>query len=66
MPLYVLQKKLGQWRYKSKRQAIIHEGYMFPLHVKEELNDWPEKNIRKREWVSLYPIKLSIIYIPAA
>ncbi|KAL5545225.1 hypothetical protein UlMin_009009 [Ulmus minor] len=44
---------LGKWRYKSKRGGIIHEGYMFPLLFKEELDLWPEKNLRKREWMSV-------------
>lgn len=48
-----LQSKLGKWSYKSKRQAIVHEGYMFPMLVKNQLEDWPEKNIRKRKWVCI-------------
>ena len=30
----------------------MHEGYMFPLLVKKELDKWPEMNTRKRRWVS--------------
>lgn len=48
-----LQGKLGKWYYKSKRQPIMHEGYMFPLLVKKELDNWPEMNTRKRRWVSV-------------
>ncbi|KAL4278966.1 hypothetical protein GQ457_03G012570 [Hibiscus cannabinus] len=48
-----IECKLGKWSYKSKRQSIFHEGHMFPLLVKQELDQWPEKNIRKREWVTI-------------
>ncbi|KAK8627838.1 hypothetical protein V6N13_135436 [Hibiscus sabdariffa] len=48
-----IECKLGKWSYKSKRQSIFHEGHMFPLLVKQELDQWPEKNIRKREWVTV-------------
>ncbi|KAE8676148.1 Nudix hydrolase 21 [Hibiscus syriacus] len=48
-----IECKLGKWSYKSKRQSIFHEGHMFPLLVKQELDQWPEKNIRKREWVCI-------------
>ncbi|PKI77835.1 hypothetical protein CRG98_001799 [Punica granatum] len=47
-----VEKKLGQWRYKSKSQGTYHDGYMFPLLVKEQLECWPEKNVRQRRWVS--------------
>nr|TKR71024.1 nudix hydrolase 4-like [Populus alba] len=49
----VVQEKLGPWHYKSKRSCIMHESYMFPLLVQKELDCWPEKNIRKRRWVSI-------------
>ncbi|KAB2090077.1 hypothetical protein ERO13_A03G092000v2 [Gossypium hirsutum] len=49
----VIECKLGKWCYKSKRQSIYHEGHMFGLLVKQELDGWPEKNIRKREWVTV-------------
>ncbi|KAJ6976994.1 nudix hydrolase 4-like [Populus alba x Populus x berolinensis] len=49
----VVQEKLGPWHYKSKRSCIMHESYMFPLLVHKELDCWPEKNIRKRRWVSI-------------
>lgn len=51
-----LQGKLGKWYYKSKRQPTIHEGYMFPLLVSKELDNWPEMNTRKRRWVSVYDL----------
>ncbi|KAF4373502.1 nudix hydrolase 4 isoform X2 [Cannabis sativa] len=46
-------KILGKWRYLSKRESIVHEGYMFPLLVSEELDLWPEKNLRNRQWMSV-------------
>jgi hypothetical protein len=49
-----LQNNLGKWYYKSKRQPTMHEGYMFPLLVSKELDNWPEMNLRKRKWVSVY------------
>ncbi|KAK4280665.1 hypothetical protein QN277_012261 [Acacia crassicarpa] len=52
-----VESKLGTWNYKSKRQATVHEGYMFPLLVKKQLEDWPEKNIRKRRWLSVAEAK---------
>ncbi|XP_048228388.1 nudix hydrolase 18, mitochondrial-like [Ricinus communis] len=45
--------KLGKWQYMSKRGAIMHEGYMFPLLVEKQLELWPEKNVRKRRWVTV-------------
>ncbi|KAK4283381.1 hypothetical protein QN277_000335 [Acacia crassicarpa] len=52
-----VQNMLGKWRYKSKRQSVLHEGYMFPLLVNKQLEDWPEKNIRKRTWMSVSEAK---------
>lgn len=34
----------------------MHEGYMFPMLVSKELDNWPEMNLRKRKWVSLYEL----------
>ncbi|XVF50418.1 hypothetical protein PTKIN_Ptkin04bG0098200 [Pterospermum kingtungense] len=48
-----IESKLGEWSYKSKRQSIFHEGHMFPMLVTQELDGWPEKNIRKRKWVTV-------------
>ncbi|KAJ0693649.1 putative hydrolase [Helianthus annuus] len=44
---------LGKWHFKSKRNETMYEGYMFPLLVEEQLDLWPEKNIRQRYWVSV-------------
>ncbi|XP_028756649.1 nudix hydrolase 18, mitochondrial-like isoform X2 [Neltuma alba] len=52
-----VQSMLGKWRYKSKRQCVVHEGHMFPLFVNKQLEDWPEKNIRKRIWMSVSEAK---------
>ncbi|XP_062159466.1 nudix hydrolase 18, mitochondrial-like [Alnus glutinosa] len=48
-----VEKKLGMWLYKSKRCDIMHEGYMFPLRVNKELDQWPEKNLRQRKWMTV-------------
>ncbi|KAJ7970252.1 Nudix hydrolase mitochondrial-like [Quillaja saponaria] len=48
---------LGKWVYKSKSQCIMHEGYMFPLLVKQQLEVWPEMNIRKRRWMTVAEAK---------
>ncbi|KAJ9141568.1 hypothetical protein P3X46_032091 [Hevea brasiliensis] len=45
--------KLGKWVYMSKRGAIMHEGYMFPLLVHKQLDLWPEKKFRERRWVTV-------------
>ncbi|KAK4350107.1 hypothetical protein RND71_029420 [Anisodus tanguticus] len=46
-----VQEFLGTWSFKSKSQGTFHEGHMFPLLVTEELDDWPEKTVRKRLWL---------------
>ncbi|KAF8407596.1 hypothetical protein HHK36_006730 [Tetracentron sinense] len=48
----VLQCKLGKWSFMSKRYNTFYEGYMFPLLVKEQLEFWPEKNVRGRKWMT--------------
>lgn len=47
-----LQRILGKWLFKSKSNENYYEGFMFPLLVKEQLDFWPEKDIRQRIWVS--------------
>lgn len=49
-----LEETLGRWQYKSKRHNMIHDGYMFPLLVSQQFEQWPESEIRQRKWVSLY------------
>ncbi|XP_071710360.1 nudix hydrolase 18, mitochondrial-like [Rutidosis leptorrhynchoides] len=44
---------LGKWCFKSKGNDGYYEGHMFPLLVKEQLDYWPEKDIRQRVWVSV-------------
>ena len=51
--LILWQCQLGQWSFMSKRHDTYYEGYMFPLFVKEQLDLWPEKNVRQRIWVCL-------------
>ncbi|EYU21840.1 hypothetical protein ABFS83_09G071100 [Erythranthe nasuta] len=45
--------KLGEWVFKSKSQEKYHEGSMFSLLVTEELDVWPEKDVRQRVWMSV-------------
>ncbi|KAE9613828.1 hypothetical protein Lal_00016267 [Lupinus albus] len=52
-----IESKLGKWLYKSKRQDRLHEGYMFSLLVKKQLENWPEKNIRNRRWMTVAEAK---------
>ncbi|KAM3289950.1 nudix hydrolase 18, mitochondrial isoform X1 [Capsicum chacoense] len=47
-----VQEYLGTWSFKSKSQGTFHEGHMFPLRVLEELDEWPEKTVRRRLWVN--------------
>ncbi|XP_058736152.1 nudix hydrolase 18, mitochondrial-like [Vicia villosa] len=49
----LVECELGQWNFISKRYGIYYEGYMFPLFVKEQLDQWPEKNLRTRVWMSV-------------
>ncbi|XP_006302706.2 nudix hydrolase 21, chloroplastic [Capsella rubella] len=48
-----LEESLGKWQYKSKRHSMVHDGYMFPLLVSQQFEQWPEAEIRQRRWVSL-------------
>ncbi|KAK7370129.1 hypothetical protein VNO80_12186 [Phaseolus coccineus] len=52
-----VENKLGKWFYKSKSQDTLHEGYMFPLLVEKQLENWPEKNFRKRTWMTVAEAK---------
>ncbi|MED6121996.1 Nudix hydrolase 17, mitochondrial [Stylosanthes scabra] len=45
--------KLGKWSFKSKTHDTFYEGYMFPLLVEEQLEFWPEQNVRQRTWMSV-------------
>jgi 8-oxo-dGTP pyrophosphatase MutT (NUDIX family) len=47
-------EKIGQftkWR-RRKMQSVLCEVEIFPLEVKRQQNDWPEKRERKRIWVA--------------
>ncbi|KAG5052923.1 hypothetical protein JHK87_005121 [Glycine soja] len=48
-----VEGKLGKWSFKSKRHDTFYEGYMFPLLVQEQLELWPEQNVRQRIWMSI-------------
>ncbi|KAL0326846.1 UNVERIFIED_CONTAM: Nudix hydrolase 17, mitochondrial [Sesamum angustifolium] len=45
--------ELGRWIFKSKSRELYHQGFMFPLLVTQQLDLWPEKAARKREWMSV-------------
>lgn len=47
-----LQSELGEWSFKSNNNGNCYEGHMFPLLVKEQLEFWPEKDVRQRIWVN--------------
>ncbi|XP_024974544.1 nudix hydrolase 17, mitochondrial-like [Cynara cardunculus var. scolymus] len=57
-----IESELGKWCFKSKGNDAYYEGHMFPLLVVEELDLWPEKNIRQRFWVSASKAKESCQY----
>ncbi|KAI3816616.1 hypothetical protein L1987_16319 [Smallanthus sonchifolius] len=52
-----IECKLGQWSFKSKSRGIYHEGHMFPMLVAEQLEIWPEKNLRQRVWMKVEEAK---------
>ncbi|KAL8535905.1 hypothetical protein ACS0TY_011524 [Phlomoides rotata] len=45
--------ELGRWIFKSKSREIYHQGFMFPLLVTQQLDIWPEKTSRNRQWMSV-------------
>ncbi|KAF7808626.1 nudix hydrolase 17, mitochondrial-like [Senna tora] len=49
----IVESQLGQWSFISKRYGTYYEGHMFPLFVKEQLDLWPEKHVRRRVWMSV-------------
>lgn len=59
----VLQSQLGKWSFKSKTHDGYYDGYMFPLLVEEELEFWPEKNIRRRIWVCIQNILIHFFHL---
>ncbi|KAH9296507.1 hypothetical protein KI387_040095 [Taxus chinensis] len=50
---------LGSWNFVSKRHRDEHslegfrKSYMFALAVTEQLDSWPEKDVRQRKWVTV-------------
>ncbi|KAB1205817.1 Nudix hydrolase 17, mitochondrial [Morella rubra] len=47
-----VQCELGKWTFISRRYGTCYEGYMFPMLVEEQLDLWPEKNVRRRIWMT--------------
>ncbi|KAE8125860.1 hypothetical protein FH972_020629 [Carpinus fangiana] len=56
-----VEKLLGVWSYKSKRRDIMHEGYMFPLHVSQQLDRWPEEKLRLRKWMTVAEARETVV-----
>ncbi|XP_031396723.1 nudix hydrolase 18, mitochondrial-like [Punica granatum] len=50
--LGTIERQLGNWCFRSNSQDAIYERYMFPLLVSEQLDTWPEKNLRQRVWMT--------------
>lgn len=50
----IWQCELGKWTFISRRYGTCYEGYMFPMLVEEQLDLWPEKNVRRRIWVCFW------------
>ncbi|CAA2954801.1 nudix hydrolase 17, mitochondrial-like [Olea europaea subsp. europaea] len=48
-----VESQLGTWLFKSNSRELYHEGLMFPLLVTEQLDQWPEKSMRSREWMTV-------------
>ncbi|KAL2545873.1 Nudix hydrolase 17 [Forsythia ovata] len=48
-----VESQLGTWVFKSNSRELYHEGLMFPLLVTQQLDLWPEKSARLREWMTL-------------
>ncbi|XP_051145079.1 nudix hydrolase 17, mitochondrial-like isoform X2 [Andrographis paniculata] len=47
-----VEGELGRWVFRSKsRDDKYHEGLMFPLQVTHQLDLWPEKPLRSRQWM---------------
>ncbi|KAF5480027.1 hypothetical protein F2P56_000802 [Juglans regia] len=59
----ILERELGKWSFKSKSHDTHYEGYMFPLLVEEQLDFWPEKDVRQRKWMSVQEAKEVCQYI---
>ncbi|KAI4357554.1 hypothetical protein L6164_001494 [Bauhinia variegata] len=49
----IVECELGKWGFISKRYGTYYEGHMFPLFVKEQLDLWPEQNVRRRIWMNV-------------
>ncbi|XP_052205497.1 nudix hydrolase 17, mitochondrial [Diospyros lotus] len=48
-----VEGELGKWSFRSKSQGTNHEGRMFALLVTEQLDLWPEKDLRQRVWMNV-------------
>eukprot|EP00252_Welwitschia_mirabilis_P010633 TRINITY_DN24020_c0_g2_i1.p1 TRINITY_DN24020_c0_g2~~TRINITY_DN24020_c0_g2_i1.p1 ORF type:complete len:227 (-),score=37.61 TRINITY_DN24020_c0_g2_i1:470-1150(-) len=56
---------LGSWDFSSKRHkkdcnlGASRKSYMYALRVAEQLDFWPEKDVRQRKWVTVEEAKVS-------
>jgi len=44
--------KLGPYVFQSKSNGVC-KAFMYIMRVKEELDEWPEREARKRGWYSV-------------
>ncbi|GAB4828724.1 Nudix hydrolase 17, mitochondrial [Ancistrocladus abbreviatus] len=51
--LGTIECELGKWSYRSRSHDSTYEGRMFPLLVTQQLDLWPEKNVRQRLWMTV-------------
>ncbi|XP_070031486.1 nudix hydrolase 18, mitochondrial-like isoform X1 [Nicotiana tomentosiformis] len=52
--------KLGTWYFENKSGDTAYEGHMFPLFVTEQLDSWPEKEIRERTWTFKNQLQMNV------
>ena len=45
-------QEIGSYRYQKRRRvgSVAAEVFIYPLHVAEELDEWPEQAERERRW----------------
>ncbi|CAK9137921.1 unnamed protein product [Ilex paraguariensis] len=55
--------RLGTWSFKSKSQGTFHEGHMFAFFVTDELDVWPEKNVRQRLWMTVKEAREACVHL---
>lgn len=59
----IAEGEIGRFRYRKQRfllRPLICEVKVYPLDVREELEEWPEKAQRRRKWHSLNAAKTAV------